>query len=383
MNYELSQFENWLKSNVHPELFLVSLPSSKKLKELLLFAHSEKDRICKRLIELEFAHPHENLEKYVQGHQVNIINISDVIFKYLDHEICITQPHVIEFYVSLCNYLESILIFLQEFRTIQFDFDLPKTDYSVDRDRILFKEHVNILLDLYNLPGAEKALINLSLQPIKEFVDGSKRMTYRELRQLEELTIALKELLEIDALQDFNYEMHSILLQLNFNFPRYPLYCCYRLDEKLSLLSNQNERIERINWYIGMLQQIEHRPGFQFMKGVPPATQQILTSINNTYQYLLKPNGVNSLHVVKGEKIKLKISVAVLALFIKILIKSGIIINSNNAEVLRIIVESFSTPKSEQLSFDSIKGKYNKTPITTYRAIRKMLSDLTITFKNV
>jgi hypothetical protein len=383
MNYELTHFEEWLKATVHPEFFTLNPPSDKKLKQLLLFANAEKDRICKTHIELEFTHPNEDLVKYVHLHQVSLSNISNMVLKYLDHEICSNHERFIGFYNEICNLLESILIFSVEFRKTEFNFDMLKTAYSLDKDKAIFKQHLSILSSLYNLPGAEKPLINLALQPIKEFTENVKRITYRELGQLEELTMELHELLRIDEQQDFNYEMHSILLQLNFNFPRYPLYCCYRLDEKLSLLTTQEERIERINWYVGMLQQIEHRPGFQFMKGVPPATQQILTSINNTYQYLLKATVNMSLPMEKPEKIKLTISVAVLALFIKILIKAGIISNANNAEVLRIIVESFSTPKSEHLSFESLKGKYNKTPFAAYRAIRELFSKLMKAFKNV
>lgn len=383
MNYELGHFEKWLKNDVHPESFFSNPPTEKDFKRLLLFAATEKDRVCKSLIEVEFSNPNANIHRYVQLHQAALTSISDMLMKYTEDENYPVSPDIAEFYKKVCDYLENILTFLQQFRTAQFSFDLPKTAFSVDMARITIRSDLQSLLDLYTLAGAEKALINLALQPVKEFIDNGKRITYRELEQLEELTSELDGLLKIDEEQDFNYEMHSILLQLNFNFPRYPLYCCYRLDEKLSQLATQEERIERISWYVGMLQQIEHRPGFEFMKGVPSATKQILTSINNTYQYLLKPHGSNGIHPAKSEKIRLSVSVAVLALFIKILIKAGIIINDNNAEVFRIIADAFSTPKSEEVSPESLKGKYNKTPITAYRAIRELFISLMTTLKNV
>jgi len=58
------------------------------------------------------------------------------------------------------------------------------------------------------------------------------------------------------------------------------------------------------------------------------------------------------------------------------LIKAGIILNENKADVFRGIVENFTTIKSGNISYDSLKGKFNKTPPVAYLQLKNVLVKL-------
>jgi hypothetical protein len=75
-------------------------------------------------------------------------------------------------------------------------------------------------------------------------------------------------------------------------------------------------------------------------------------------------------------KIQLSISVPMLALLLKMFIKSGIIVNENKADVFRIIAEHFTTRKSERISYDSLRGKYTNTPPAAYHQLRSILTKM-------
>lgn len=376
MEYQLTIFEQ-LTIEILPETI-----NSDNLKKHLELAKNEKDRICNHFRRLSYLNdPSFPLVKIIHTHQLGIVAISNEIFSHIGH----TDYPVAGFYGKICMILEDILTFIRLHIPDHFDQDFLMTNYSLHKSRASISHNYQQLIKIHELLGIEKALVHLALQPIREFAEAGSCISYRELEHLKELEKELAGLLEMNAdlneTIDYNYEMHSILLQLNFNFPRYTLYCCYRLDEKLSMLPSQAERMEKITWYIGMLTQIEHRPNFQFMQMLPSATQQILTSIHNAYHYILPETRDSN----KGdhEKIRLSISVSVLALFLKILIRAKIIINNNNAEVFRIIADAFATPRSEKLSPESVKGKFNKTPMAAYRSIGAMFVDLMSVFRNV
>lgn len=55
------------------------------------------------------------------------------------------------------------------------------------------------------------------------------------------------------------------------------------------------------------------------------------------------------------------------------MIKAGIIVNENKADVFRAIADNFTTMKSEKISYDSLRGKFAKTPTIAYAQLRQIL----------
>ena len=87
--------------------------------------------------------------------------------------------------------------------------------------------------------------------------------------------------------------------------------------------------------------------------------QEVDININIT----VSPDGIGPNKVTKDleepiEKIMLSISVAQLAYIFKVLVDMGTIKNKNVSDVMRFIIKNISTPKAQDISFDSLKTKY-------------------------
>jgi hypothetical protein len=179
---------------------------------------------------------------------------------------------------------------------------------------------------------------------------------------------------------DLVYEMHLSLWGLNYNFPRYVLHFGYWLDQRLSAIEDRNKRLDKLLTYIHDIEQMKVKQGFIFIPTLEPLSEQLLASISTTYKYLFLPTAKNGHEVVEKirnkpakAKIKLSVSVSVVALWIKILMLAGIIVNTNKSDVFRAVADLIETQQSEDVSPDSIKGKFNNTPPVTYGQMRDIL----------
>ncbi len=385
MIYQLGTLEKWIRTSIHPELLSKPI-SGDYLKECLDFVTSEKDRVCSYFREkvINGGSPFPTA-KFIEAHQVGIATITDAIIEYTKSKEFQLSPELVSFYIKVCQIIEEIITFLAQHLPDLFNEDLPITYSNAHSSRPELGKQFEIIQPLYQHPDMDKTLLRIISRPFREFISEEKKMSYRELAYLKELISGLKGLLDFDDSTDITYELHLTLFQLNFNHPRYVLHYSYWLDAKLLDISDRVQRLDKLSWYIHAIEQVRFKQGFVFTPGLPSVTEQLLDSIKTTYRYLLTEDQVQTHAVVgqinqttkpKNEKIRLAVSVQVLALFIKVLIKAGIIINENKAEVFRGIAENFTTLKSESISYDSLKGKYNKTPPAAYLHLKNVLTKM-------
>ncbi len=74
-----------------------------------------------------------------------------------------------------------------------------------------------------------------------------------------------------------------------------------------------------------------------------------------------------------GEKINTSLSVAKLALIIRLLVVDKIIINRTVAPMLRVISKMVTTLQKDEISFGSLETKYHAPDKATITAVRDML----------
>jgi hypothetical protein len=381
MIYQLGTFEKWIRSEIHPKE-LVQVRSDSQLSQHLEFADIEKERICGYFREKAIKGEPENpTPKFIQAHQVGINTIIDTIAGYARSTEHTLLPEEQTFYNKICQIIEEISLFIEQHLPEHFDEELPITYTNAEQSRTYLNKQLHLLQPLFQNSTLDKALLRIAIRPLREFVDEEKQISYRERAYLKELAGNFQGLLDLDEKSDITYELHLILLQLNFNFPRYILHYSYWLDAKLSEIADRTKRLDELAWNIHAIEQIRFKPPFVLIPALPSLKEQLLVSIKTTYQYLLteeKPVRHTVVEQISAEatnrpKIRLSISVAVLAALLKLLITAGIIKNENKAEVFRIVVENFSTLKSEQLSYDSLKGRYNIPRPGTDRLLKKIL----------
>jgi hypothetical protein len=380
MIYQLGTLDKWTRQEIIPEA--LRHLSEAQLKANLDFAICEKESICTYFRDRAIGKPPTPTLKFIQAHQVGVSTIIDIVASYsATDKFSLSQP-IQDFYHQVCLILEGIIQFLQHHLSEFFDDELLITQTNAKQSRIELGKKLKQLEALEQNILMDKALFRITTRPIREFIEERKQVSYSELNYLKELANCLQGIIDLDTNVDLTYEFHLTLWELNFNFPRYVLHFNYWLDAKLSTIADRTERLDKLSWYIHAIEQMKVKPGFIFIPNLPPLSEQLFASIKTTYRYLLLNERkvdhtvvekINQGGRLNGTKIKLSISVPVLALSLKILVKAGIIVNENKAEVFRTISENFTTVKSEQISYDSLRGKYTKTPTVAYVQLRNIL----------
>ena len=348
------------------------------IKGLLNFAASEKERIFRHFFEQDLASQPSN-SKFIQMHQAGVSSIIDRLMRNVNADG--DNPSSPSVYRGIAQECEEILLFLRQHFSEQFDKEMPISALNVEASKKKLNEALHGVVET---TGIDRRLLKIATRPIREFVDEGRKINYRELDYLIELLSCLRSIADFDANPELAYEMHIILIQLNFNYPRYVLYYCNWIDMQLAEIPDRTARLDKLLLYLHSIEQIRVKPGLVLIPGLPSITDQLLASIRTTYGYLWAENDIQHKVIEEmkhdsvrgGGKIKLAVSVPVLALFIKVLIKAGIIVNENKSAIFRIVAANFSTVKSNDLSSDSLRGKYTKPAPSAYIHLKKTLTHI-------
>ena len=109
---------------------------------------------------------------------------------------------------------------------------------------------------------------------------------------------------------------------------------------------------------------------------MPCLREQINGWINEEIRFLENefiPERIEKNKAENESKINTSLSVAKLAILIRLLVIDKIIINRTVAPMLRIVAKMFTTLQREEISFGSLEAKYHAPDKATINAVRDML----------
>ncbi|MBO9571873.1 MAG: hypothetical protein J7497_06650 [Chitinophagaceae bacterium] len=379
MIYQLGTLDKWIRQDITPEI--LHPYTEPQLKEAFSVVVGQKEAICGYFRDKAIGKPPTPTTKFIQTHQVGISNLIDMVLSYQGlSSIDLTSP-VKEFYEKVTIELEEVMQFLQQNLWEYFDSEMPITQVNASRAKADLQARLRHLDLIEHRPQIDKALYRIATRPLRDFIEENTRITYRDLKYLHVLANELRRLANVDDDTELIYEMHLTLWHLNYNFPRYVLNFNYWLDEQLVRIENRTERVDKLLGYMHDIVQMKVKPGFIFIPELQPLSEQLLASIRTTHQDLLFDNKSDGQEIVEKTanvskervKIKLSISVSALALGLKLLMMAGVIVNENKSDVFRTVIDSFTTVKSEELSYDSLRGKFAKTPSVAYSQMKQLL----------
>jgi len=380
MSYELEPIEQWIKEEINPVTLAQIAPSENQLKTWLDFVANEKERICSCFRQMAFRSnaDTETILNYMGVHQLALISISNLLTDFGSRKALLQLPGIRSFYSDVAAVLEDILVYIEQYIPDYFDHQLPITHYCAGVSSSELKGVLAQLQQLNTRSGIDKALLHLAVQPLKDFTEQSARISYKDLIYLKELARQLISLIDTDAEVDINWEIIMALLFLDFNDPRFSLYTSRRLNDQIGQLPTTNDKLDYLHWYIHAIENLKSKPGYTFIPSLPPLREQIIAPIKASYQYLHGRVHINNGLPVgqkrqNGIKIKTALSVTELAVFIKLFIKKGLIINGSQIEVIRFIAEHYTSIKAEEISEESLRSKFYNTEVSAIDAVKDML----------
>ncbi len=296
-------------------------------------------------------------EQYIKLVQALLTNISNEVFTTVRED------------NTVCASIENTLGFLQNFFYQYFDVHGRLTKFRFTQ----FRNCSNLKLDYLQLKLNDSKLIQVFQQAISEqSAFQGISITCHQLVYLQSIILEI----ETGLVSITENILRNLLHYHNFNSP------CF-IDYELELLKTEMENIQiytdRVSFLRGKLVffvQLKLKPGTGFDSKQPSVKKQVIEWINVEIKHIeLKDRNVNGadVQIAPENKIQTTLSVAKLAVLIRLLVVDKIIINPTIAPMLKTVSRLFTTLQKDEISFGSLETKYHAPDKATLNMMKEIM----------
>jgi len=311
-------------------------------------------------------------EQYVKVNQTLLIRILDILFAYSQ-----TRPlneNKLLLYNTISQHLQSTLDFIEDFFSNYFDRNekVPEPYISIAKENI--KKQVKQLKHIVSKQeNANTFLTNLVLDSIQHLLRAeSIVITYSRLSYHKML---LNELPSQKVIQSTQC-IREALYYINYNEDNFVTYEYEWLKELTNELPTNQEKIAALRFEQKKINQLPLKPNCCFNPNMPSLKDQINGWVNEEVKFLENiqlPERVGDKSNENEDKIHTSLSVAKLAVLLRLLVIDKIIINRTVAPMLRVAAKIFTTLQTDDISFGSLETKYHAPDKATINAVKDML----------
>ncbi|MBE7170518.1 MAG: hypothetical protein INR73_08005 [Williamsia sp.] len=311
-------------------------------------------------------------KQLVQITQTLLTNLSNKIYRRLQIEGEAdgfkTQAEI------LTLHLNEVLKFLEEVFGSYFNKNERVPLNMVAVKKSILRESLKEIGWLWKQDGSETtAIAGVVVQNLEAFFqDANISIRYVDLHYQQALLQELGNLSGTPALQ----EVREALYHLNYNNEAFFSFECNRLLDQLSHVENLKQRIAILKQEQKKINQSPVRLDYCHIDFMSSIKEQVSAWIDEEIKFL--ESGYAGLAPGKKEeqeagKIHTSLSVAKLAVIIRLMVVDKIIINHSVAPVLKLVARLFSTLQKDEISFGSLETKYHSPDKATINAVRDML----------
>ena len=341
----------------------------------LVINESEEDQQTIRSMLIEDLIEKPNVmdkEQYVKVNQTLLIRILDRLFEYSQ-----TRPlneNRLLLYNTISQHLQCTLDFVEDFFGNYFDRNekLPESYICIAKENI--KSQVKQLKQILSKQESiDTFLTNLILESIQHILsDESIIITYSQLSYHKML---LNELLSQKVMQT-SQSVREALYYLNYNKDNFITYEYELLKRLITELPTNQEKIAALRFEQKKINQLPVKPNCCYNPNMPSLKEQINGWIDEEVKFLENvqiPEKVADKLNENEEKIHTSLSVAKLAVLLRLLVIDKIIINRTVAPMLRVAAKIFTTLQKDDISFGSLETKYHAPDKATINAVKDLL----------
>ncbi len=274
---------------------------------------------------------------------------------------------------KICQQFYQTFKFIEEFfgSYINKELKAPAAFAEIDK--------VEIIKNLKKVKGAyihsdesTNSLMDTIFTVITDKLSDSTVITINNFSYMRQLT---KEI-ERQSKPILEENLRDVLYCLNFNNENFVLAEYERFAALTTATLVKNERIRLLKQEQKRINQLTVRLNCYWDNSVPALKEQINGWINEEIYFIeagtiavLKQNGVAE----NCDKIQTSLTVAKLAVIMRLLVVDKIIINRQIAPALRTVSKMFTTLQKDEISFGSLETKYYAPDKTTITNVRDML----------
>lgn len=310
-------------------------------------------------------------EQYVKVNQTLLIRIVDKLFAY--SQIKPLNENLFLLYNTISQHLQSTLDFVEDFFNNYFDRNekVPDPCISVAKENI--KKQVKQLKHIVSKQESTGSfLTNLVLNSIEHLLlADSIVITYSRLSYHKMLLSELRSQKVMQSTQSIK----EALYYLNYNEDNFIAYEYECLKELTTEMTSNQEKIAALRFEQKKINQLPLKPNYCYNPNMPSLKHQINDWIDEEVKFLenIQPGKVADKLNENEDKIHTSLSVAKLAVLLRLLVIDKIIINRTVAPMLRVAAKIFTTLQTDDISFGSLETKYHAPDKATINAVRDIL----------
>lgn len=298
-----------------------------------------------------------NKEQYLKLVQAQLVNLSDSLLSK-------DEP-----FSNICVQIESCLQFLQNFFYQYFDTDSRLPKYSIQQ----FCDCATLKLEYWKIRLNQSELIDALESCLHE--QSSYFENNISYRKLDYLKFLFKEIESATTILTEDY-VRQLFIYNNFNSACFINYEIELIKAKVSQSQTYTETISLLNTELSWIVQLKVKPVICFDANLPSVKKQLTDWITDEIkQAEIKNNKATDkdLLIDPESKIQTSLSVAKLAVLIRLLVADKIIINKSIAPMLRTVTKLFTTLQKDEISFGSLETKYHAPDKNTINMMKEML----------
>ena len=270
--------------------------------------------------------------------------------------------------------IDEALIFLEE--TLGHYFN--RSDYlplnRMTPQKSLLKCRMEGLKSLIEKTDAEtKTIVEVLLANLLDFVsEANRRICYRTMAYYQTLLNELHDQSPALSAQ----AVRQVFYYMNYNTDEFFALEVERLSAKLFYIATAKTRIAVLKQEQKVINQFAVRIDQRYREYLPNIKERLNDWIDEEIKFLESGyyglTGEEAVATIQ-DKIHTSLSVAKLAVIIRLLVIDKIIINRTVAPMLRIVAKVFTTLQKDDVSFGSLESKYHAPDKITINAVRDML----------
>jgi hypothetical protein len=369
----VQKWEGLITDRLIPARLHLVVPTDEAIRDFINQSEAERDKTRDLLIKGIIDKPKiRDKQQYVQVNQALLIRLLDRLYHYKQTEGL--DERTLHLYNTVSRHLETSLNFIEDFFSNYFDRN-EKVPVSY------FLHFIGELAGQLQLlkqrwqadPALDHALTAILVNNFNQYCKRQKSgITYNELVYQRSL---MNELLS-DGTAISETSVRDILFYFNFNDDDYVAYIYDKLNALLESQSTKREKLDTLRYEQKTINQLRTKLNIQLNRSMPPLKEQVARWIEEEIKYLeVAPVAGLSLKNEKEpeDKIHTSLSVAKLALLIRLMVIDKMIINRVVAQVLRITVKTVTTLQKESIAFGSLETKYHNPDRGTINAVKDML----------
>jgi hypothetical protein len=368
----LQYWDTLVNSTLKPDNQQLQSPSDEQLHVLIYKSEAEWEKTRSLLIEGVISKPKiKDKHQYLQLHHAMLIRLLDKLYAYRQYQ-DVSDP-VQGLYKKISQHLENALRFIEDYFSSYLDRNEKVPTIYLVLSIGEQARQLEILLRTLKENDIDTSLIEILSNIFTSFFHKRETGTsYNELIYQKEL---MNELLS-DGIIVSEITIREILFYLNFNNDEYVAHLYKKLSALVEPLHTRKEKIAALRFEQKSINQLRTKINCHFSDSMPSLKEQLNQWIEEEIKFLeteQTPEASQKMDVDAEGKIHTSLSVAKLALLLRLMVIDKIITNRVVAPVLRIVVKMVTTLQTENIAFGSLETKYHNPDRGTISAVKDML----------